>query len=172
MEFDIRYEVELVPQLTGMSCWAAAAAMLVGFRDKVSINPSEIAKGIGYWQQYYNGLAPDDSTMFSYWGLIADSPKCYTIEGLRILLEDTGPLWVATQEGAPHARVITGMSGDGTYDGTYVWINDPWEIGMNQFRENNIGSSYVETFSEFMNKQYELAISEQDIPGSIYIAHL
>src|SRR4029434_2401733 len=30
-------DVELVPQMTNMSCWAASAAMIVGWREQISI---------------------------------------------------------------------------------------------------------------------------------------
>ncbi|MEW5918517.1 MAG: papain-like cysteine protease family protein, partial [Gemmatimonadota bacterium] len=53
---DVRHEVQLVPQLTGFSCWAAGAAMLVGWREQMSIDPSEIARATGYWAQYAAGL--------------------------------------------------------------------------------------------------------------------
>src|SRR6187431_2829534 len=35
---DIRYDVQLIPQETDVSCWAAAAAMIVGWRDGISIS--------------------------------------------------------------------------------------------------------------------------------------
>lgn len=162
--FDVRYDVQLVPQLTNMSCWAAGAAMLVGYRDQISINPSEIANGIGYWAQYVQGLLPSDSTMFAYWGLTPSPPQTYTPEGLRDLLESThGPLWVATDEGAAHIRVITGILGDGTPEGTTLYINDPWPIG--------IGGQYPEPFRQFEAKQRQLATSEAGMEG-LYIAHL
>src|SRR5215472_2447680 len=59
-EFDIWHEVPLVPQLTGMSCWAAAAAMIVGWRDCVDIDPTEVAHGVGRWEAYRDGLEPED----------------------------------------------------------------------------------------------------------------
>ena len=49
---DVTYDVQLIPQETAMSCWAAGAAMLVGWRDRVSINPADIAARIGYGAQY------------------------------------------------------------------------------------------------------------------------
>ncbi len=169
--FDIRYDVELVPQLTGMSCWAAGAAMLVGWRDGVCINPSEIARGVGYWEAYQNGLDANDTTMLSYWGLEYEAPQSYTVRGLVDLLAAYGPLWVATHEGGPHIRVITSIRGDGTPNGTILTIHDPWQRGMRNFRMPNNGSVYTETFAEFERKQHELAGREMDEPAPIYIAH-
>ncbi len=171
--FDIQYEVELVPQQTGISCWAAGAAMVVGWRDRVSIDPSEIANGIGYWQQYNHpngGLSPDDTTMFSYWGLVKEYPACYTVQGFRNLLQH-GPLWVASEEPGPHIRVVSGISGDGTPDGTLVHINDPWEKGMTAFVSTNRGSTYTETYTEFMRRRESLGLTEIKIPGAISAVH-
>lgn len=172
---NIAYDVELVPQQTGMSCWAAAAAMIVGWNDMVSIDPSEIARGIGYWSQYSKGLAASDTTMFAYWGLRPEPPLCYTVTGFAQMLDAHGPLWVAGDLGAtgrePHVRVVAGMQGDGTPDGTILTIHDPWQRGMTTFRTPNNGSTYTMTFSEFMANQERLATHEINIPGAIYIAH-
>ena len=146
--------------------------MLVGWRDKVSINPSEIANAIGYWKQYQQGLAPQDTTMFQYWGLTPEAPQDYTVEGFAQLLKDNGPLWVASAEPGPHIRVVTGMSGDGTPDGTTVYINDPWQTGMASFSMPNSGSQYTETYHQFQDKQDSLAMTELKIPGAIYVAHV
>jgi hypothetical protein len=51
--FDISYsDVKLINQPTGMSCWAASAAMVVGWRDQVSIDPTAIVAGTGIWSAY------------------------------------------------------------------------------------------------------------------------
>ncbi len=170
--FDVRYDVQLVPQLTGMSCWAAGAAMLVGWKNKMSINPSEIAAAVGYWKQYEkDGLNAEDQKMFRIWGLTPEPAQTYTVEGFKQLLEQYGPLWVASAEPSPHIRVVTGMSGDGTPDGTIVYINDPWQKGMDEFRMPNSGSQYTETYRTFVMKQSELGFREKGLQG-IYVAHL
>ncbi len=170
--FTVTYsDVELVPQQTGYSCWAAGAAMLVGWRDGVCIDPSEIANGTGYWSQYQQGLNANDTTMFHYWRLKYEAPQTYTPQGLSRLLGQFGPLWVATQEGGPHIRVITGITGDGTANGTVLTIYDPWQRGMRRFRSDNTGSIYTETYAQFEQKQRELAENELSEPGPYYLAH-
>ena len=37
-------EVELIPQPTNLSCWAAAGAMLIGWRDRVSLTPDTVGQ--------------------------------------------------------------------------------------------------------------------------------
>ncbi|MGE5245573.1 MAG: Ig-like domain-containing protein, partial [Betaproteobacteria bacterium] len=165
---DISYDVPLVPQQTSMSCWAAGAAMIVAFRDHVSVDPIDIAMAnstsqgcsscTGYWQQYVQGLnSAIYSDFLSTWGLVAEAPQTYTVDGFRQLLQQYGPLWVGTAQGGAHIRVVTGMSGDGTPDGTYVTVNDPWEPGMYPFRLPNAGGTYDERYTDFVAKQEYLA---------------
>jgi len=67
--------------------------------------------------------------------------------------------------------VITGIRGDGTPNGTILTIYDPWQRGMTNFRMPNPGSTYTETYTEFENKQHELANREMSEPAPVYIAH-
>ena len=41
------------------------------------------------------------------------------------------------------------MIGDGTHEGTIVYINDPWQKDMKIFSLPNIGSRYTESYKEF-----------------------
>ena len=41
-------------QRTDMSCWAASAAMVVGWRDRICLDPAAIAAGTGDWAGYAN----------------------------------------------------------------------------------------------------------------------
>jgi Papain-like cysteine protease AvrRpt2 len=93
--FDVNFpDVELINQPTGMSCWAASAAMVVGWRDQVSIDPTAIVAGTGIWSAYTNGLQPTDfQTLANAWGLTAEPPQCYSVDGLRTLLTNKGPFW-------------------------------------------------------------------------------
>lgn len=170
--FGIRYNVDLVPQQTGMSCWAASAAMIVGWDDQICFDPYAIARAIGYWKQYEKGLNVQDTTMFKVWGLTREPPQCYTVDGFRELLEQYGPLWVVTDEPGIHARVVTGMEGDGTFDGTILYINDPWERGMKAFKPSNKGSSYTETYRQFAQKQSSYGYKVMKVDNPITVAHL
>jgi hypothetical protein len=169
--FHVAYEVPLVPQQTDMSCWAAGAAMVRAWRDNASVDPGAIGRAVGYVKQYQQGLPADDTRVLTAWGFTPEPAQTYTVDGFRRLLERHGPLWVASAEPGPHIRVVTGLSGDGTPDGTRVHINDPWERGMNPFRLPNAGAQYQETYREFEEKQRRLALTELHLQG-IYVAHL
>ena len=164
--FSVQYDVQIVPQTSNMSCWAASAAMLISWRDSISIDDTAIAAGINYWSQYLNGLDPEDVHMFREWGLTEEEPQSFTIQAYRDMLEAYGPLWVAADADssagvAPHIRVITGIYGDGTPTGTFFSINDP--AG---------GRTYTESVATFADAQTELAESELNFDRPLYLAHL
>src|SRR5262249_6274167 len=139
--FDIWHGVPLVPQLTGMSCWAAAAAMIVGWRACVDIDPEEVARGTGRWEAYRDGLEPEDvDALARAWDLHVEEPRSYGVAELRRLLERHGPLWVGEASGGLHVVVVAGMYGDGAPDGTFVRVLDPWPEGR--------GERYTITFRE------------------------
>jgi hypothetical protein len=159
--FDIHWsETQLVPQLTDKSCWAAAATMVIGWRDRISINPSEIAKGTGYWEAYKNGLYPNNHRdLAQAWGLIMEPPQSYSVEGFRQLLEYNGPLWIGVAVPGGHAVVVTGMYGDGTLENTFVRINDPWPPDQ--------GKQTVQLFTQLM-QEYENRITT-DSSGNVNV---
>jgi N-acetylmuramoyl-L-alanine amidase len=139
--FDIWHEVPLVPQLTGMSCWAAAAAMIVGWRDCIDVRPEEVARGAGAWAEYRDGLDPRDVEVLARtFALAVETPRTYSVSALRRMLERHGPLWVGAGPTGLHVIVVAGMYGDGTPEGTFVRVLDPWPIGR--------GERYAITFAE------------------------
>jgi hypothetical protein len=130
-----------------MSCWAAAAAMIVGWRDLISIKPEEIARGAGFWAEYASGLYPrDHDDLGRAWGLVIEPPQSYSVDGLRRLLETNGPLWVGVSVPSGHAIVVSGLYGDGTVNNTRVRILDPWPVGQ--------GARYELDLATFV-QQYE-----------------
>jgi hypothetical protein len=131
--FDVWNEVPMVPQLTGMSCWAAAAAMIVGWRDRVVVSPEEVASGSGRWGAYEEGLLPADvETLARTWELSVEPARDWNVESLRERLEEVGPLWLGEASPGLHSIVVTGIYGDGSPDGTFVRINDPWPVGRGE----------------------------------------
>jgi Papain-like cysteine protease AvrRpt2/Putative peptidoglycan binding domain len=131
--FDLWLEVPLVPQLTGMSCWAAAAAMIIGWRDCIDIDPEDVARASGRWSDYRDGMHPHDIDSFARaWGLFVEPAGSLTVTRLRELLERNGPLWVGEASAGLHVIVMAGIYGDGTPDGTLVRVLDPWPEGRGE----------------------------------------
>ena len=95
--------------------------------------------------------AADHEAFAEACGMKGEPPMCYTVSGLRGLIELYGPLIVIADEApgdlwAIHARVVRGIYGDGTVDGTFLRINDP--AG---------GRQYTESFRAFSRKFEEVA---------------
>jgi hypothetical protein len=158
---DVEYDVPLIPQAQSMSCWAASAAMIVAWREQLSfVDQRQIASRAGFWTNFKTnlGLPPDDAPDFlNFWHLVPEPPQSRSVQQMQQLLETFGPLWVGTAEIGAHIRVVTGLVGDGTPNGTFVIINDPWEAGMDNFRLPNAGSVTRESYSVFVARQEQYA---------------
>lgn len=175
-------DVEVIGQPENYSCWATAASMVVGWRDKVSLDIQALKK----WFTGNTGVssdsglyAHDNQKLADTLGLVAEPPQSYSVDGLRRVLENYGPLWVGihTEDGWGHAVVVSGLYGDGTPDNTYVRIHDPW--GRNPGKPGKPGyhnptpgqgSRYTLTFSEF-GKEYEAFASSTDGNVNVQILH-
>ncbi|MCW8880584.1 MAG: YiiX/YebB-like N1pC/P60 family cysteine hydrolase, partial [Kangiellaceae bacterium] len=132
--------VPFQPQSNNMSCWAACAAMVVGWRDSMSIPDSEIAAKVPVIDAYKNGLWPRERQVLAdTWHLVAEAPASYTIDTWRHMLETYGPLYVDmtfSGDSGGHARVLVGMESDGAPDGsdTTMFMYDPWPGSKGKLR--------------------------------------
>lgn len=175
-------EVDLVGQPDNASCWATAAAMVVGWRDRVSITIDAIKQMFGTATGLATnaGLSPDDrQKLADTLSLVAEPPQSYTVDGFRAILENYGPAWagIRTDDGWGHAVVMTGIYGDGTPNGTYVRIHDPWgrspgtptRPGAHNPTPGQ-GSRYTLTFAEF-EKEYEDRITSNGQVVNVQILH-
>jgi N-acetyl-anhydromuramyl-L-alanine amidase AmpD len=175
-------DVEVMGQPENYSCWATAASMVVGWRDKVSLDIQALKK----WFTGNTGVssdsglyAHDNQKLADTLGLVAEPPQSYSVDGFRRLLENYGPLWVGihTEDGWGHAVAVSGLYGDGTPDNTYVRIHDPWgrvpgtpgKPGYHNPTPGQ-GSRYTLTFSEF-GKEYEAFASSTDGNVNVQILH-
>jgi hypothetical protein len=164
----MKYDVPLIPQSTGMGCWAASIAMILSWRNQASFDPTWIAAnpgGINYVPSLTSGLDPNDRYILERNGFETDAPQCYTTDAILDLLTDRGPLWIAsyaplppanTRE--PHIRVVTGM------EGGRLAINDPWPV--------NRGARYVRSFSAFFGQMETLGAREMSEHNPVYVAYL
>lgn len=159
-------EVQRIAQPTNVSCWAAAAAMVVGWKDRMSLSPATIAEFAGRTTK--TGLNPAAvQDLADQLELVSVAPQSYSQAGFRALLEASGPLWVVSaprgQSGnySLHAIVVTGIYNDGPQ--LYVRITDPWDriVGTpgqpGSYASTHIdGSRYIMTWESFVS-EYEAA---------------
>ena len=147
--------VPIIAQPSWRTCWATVATMLVSWRDQASYTIQTVMDMAGaiYRTKFDNDqglLGSEKAAFLTALGMTGEPPMSYPVTGLRALLENHGPLWVTTDEqpGAGfsiHARIITGMFGNGTINGTRLRINDP-----------DGGRQYTETFRAFTQKFEEV----------------
>ncbi|MGE0853687.1 MAG: papain-like cysteine protease family protein [Hyphomicrobiaceae bacterium] len=160
-EFSLNWdEVQLVPQPTDVTCWAAAAAMVVGWRDRISLTPESLVAICG--RSTGAGLPLSDVGKFAEeMSLVAEPPVSYSEEGFRRLLESSGPLWVAAKVPGIHAIVVTGMYRQGGR--SFVRISDPWDrqVGTpgapGAYASTHVtGSRYIMSWEAFTAEYEEL----------------
>lgn len=152
-------EVESIPQPTDVSCWATAAAMVVGWRDLVSLSPETVAQICH--RTTATGLDPAQVQQFANQiGLSYEQPQCFSVDGFRNLLENYGPLWVGAAVPTLHAIVVTGMYSDGT--NVFVRVTDPWDRTVGTpgapgpyLPTHTTGSRYILKWEDFVREYDE-----------------
>jgi hypothetical protein len=152
----VQHTVPSVQAQEGLSPWAACAAMLVAWRDKVEIDPKELVARKGHWEKYKDAIGRVGSTALDSWKLKQGGPTVLDVESIQQLMAAHGPLLIARSETDAKPRVLTAVVGDGSGAGTKLRFKDP-----NTASDNN--GSPQETFDTFHEWQ-----SEGDKPGVYY----
>ena len=137
-------DVPITRQTSAMACWAAAASMVVGWRDQQSIPEREIAAKVPVFDALRKGLrGRERGYVADAWNLMAEAPASYTIEAWRDMLAQNGPIYIDQSVSASnpmgHVRVLVGMTSGGAADGsdTTMYFHDPargqTKMSFNQF---------------------------------------
>ena len=158
-------------QPSGMVCWATVTTMMIMWKRQQSLTIETAMASIGnvYLTKFKNngGLSAAEKIQFlSAAGLAFEYPQSLSIEGWEKMMRTYGPIWVTTDEDptagfAIHARIISGVDGDGTPANTFFTITDP-----------GTGTTYREKFSDFLVK-YEQEARDLGVKwsGRIQIVH-
>lgn len=144
-------EVALVQQPTNLVCWAAAGTMMIGWQRRQSLTVETALDDLGgVWRARFDAnqaLSVAEVVGFTQaLGLVAEGPASYLPVGIARLLQTYGPLWVISDDTIEnnqlaHVRIVTGISGDGSAEGTNVFLVDPAEA-----------QPVTETFAEFARR--------------------
>jgi hypothetical protein len=161
--------VELIPQDKSNACWLASSSMMETWRTGTHHSLSDTLKvldasGTSFSTIYNNdqGLSfANDNIITQTLGLTQLPPASYTIEYLTSIL-DQSPLMAvimyASTSNIAHMIIITGISGDGTPQGTSLQINDPLPL--------NAGKTYTIAFNDFLTKFEQVVAYENNWPNT------
>lgn len=114
--YDVPGDVEPRVQQSPDTAWAAAATMLVNWRDHAD---HPVSKVVGV-----TSPGARRSEILSRLNLSEEGPADRGVDAYLDLLRRFGPLWVAPAAGGS-GEVMTGAHGDGHPEGTEVWLIDP-----------------------------------------------
>ena len=131
----ILHSVALVAQWTPSTCWSAATAMILGVQACMAPGGAQLGSSGGILNDSDLDDPANMRLFAEYHGLTMLAPQTWTPDGLAGLLRAhplmINTLWdvagyVARRGSSGHMRVVAGIRGDGTGDGTTLRIYDPW----------------------------------------------
>lgn len=134
-QYAILNSVRLVPQWTPATCWSAATAMILGTQACISPGDATAGATVGILNDSDNDEPANMRRFAAFHGLTMLPPQTWTPDGLAALLRGRplmiNTLWdsqgyIGRRGSSGHMRVIAGIRGDGTGDGTTLRIYDPW----------------------------------------------
>jgi hypothetical protein len=124
-ELNVHYDLPLITQPDGMTCWAAALAMIQSYRDQASYGVDDFAGPPPHRWMTWSQIEPIALNL----GFTEIASADLTTAGWRDLLAAHGPLWIvvksAVSNASSHAVVLVGISGDGSPEGTQMTSNNP-----------------------------------------------
>lgn len=121
MSVSVNNVMSWVGQSDTMSCWAASATMMLGWRDQVCYaNDQDVRQAYG--DMGGDGADVEECLRLALGqGMRVEAEMCRTPEGWEQLLQK-GPVMV----GIPgHFVVVSAIEGDGSEEGTYLYVLDP-----------------------------------------------
>ena len=171
VSYDVPGIISPLKQPSGMVCWCTVTTMMMEWKKSQSMSIETAMSSIGgkYLNKFKNnqGLSSGEKeTFLKDAGFEFKYPQSLAPDGWENLMRTYGPIWVTTDEDpskdfAIHARIMSGIQGDGTAENTYLTITDP-----------GTGTQYKEKFADFLVKYEQEAIdSGASWSGRIQIVH-
>ncbi len=165
---NVIHDAKPFAQKNAMSCWAAAAVILLRWKNGIPVTELDVAKMAGNnfvvaLHQDTGLLGSEFKAFASALGLVTEAPQNYTPSGYAALLKTHGPLWVGsrldkgTQNSRRHVRVLRGITGDGTFENSTAWVLDP-----------DGGRDYQVTVAKFASELEEIAKEEIGVGNELF----
>jgi hypothetical protein len=143
---DISYVVAPVKQSNDWCCWAAAAAMLLSWKNNLPCTDIAAAQTAGQiyvdaFNQQTGLLGSQIQGFANALNFKTEAPQNWTPDGYNQLLTTYGPLWIGTAifsgtKVYKHVRVLYALKGDGTFDGTIASLIDPFPTSQTFYQES------------------------------------
>jgi len=162
----VSYVVDPIQQLEENSCWAAASAMMMNWKNRNTTAVEDVLIDAGNRldppneNYYYNMLIADEGMPFdeknrfiSALNMVGEEPANYPLTQYVEWLTNYGPLWVTIDSNAstrfsPHAKILYGISGN-----RFQFI-DPF-TGL---RAEQSFEDFVESFEQMITDDPETAL--------------
>jgi len=162
-DFSISGTIEPMQQPSTNTCWATVATMMVSWKDQQNHTIEQVMTKAdsNYLQRFQQNklldLVNQLPGFLNALNMIGEPPQNPQISTYLNLLQSAGPIWLWTSEisstpNIMHARILTGMSGDGTDTSTILDLIDPGD-----------GQNHNETFDQFITK-FEAEIGATGVP--------
>lgn len=129
----------ILAQPSSMACWATVGTMMLSWRDQQSYAIDAAmamcgAKWVGVFRAN-TGLSLADTIDFpKNSGMTYEPLVSFPADTWEKMLRASGPIAIVTALPVFHARIMVGISGDGTAAGTTVDLIDP--AGGTRYRQN------------------------------------
>jgi len=146
------FDIKNMPQLSGMTCTAAACISALAYRNNATINYNEIKNATGFWSivpNFKNNHGADGFYACDVYEFIGFNDP----QNLLDVLVNVGPFIIADKN-IDKAIFITGMSYQKSPEKIYVKIYDPQPKGAGldyKPRSSNKGAIYDWTYEEFLS---------------------
>lgn len=157
---NVSHVVTPLAQTKTMSCWAAASAMLLSWKNGIPYDELSAVKlaGARYETAFKTNTGLPGTAIADLardLNLAVQPPKNHDVGSYATLLKAHGPLWIGTAifsatKPYRHVRIMAGLNGDGTAAGTIASVVDP-----------DGGVSYGTTVEQFSKELEEIA--KQDL---------
>ena len=134
----IQHQIELFAQPTNMTCWLAATTMLLRGPVAMGIATTGSTGGLSNNDNNLREFARANKLRL-YYG------QSWSAQGLIALLRK-GPAAMFGRLPKLHAVVLSGLESDGTEDGTYITIHDPWPVNQGTIERNIPYADFMRRF--------------------------
>jgi GH24 family phage-related lysozyme (muramidase) len=134
IDYSIPGILPVIAQPTPNTCWAAVFTMMYSWKSNSSISIGDALSTVGpkYLDMFNRDIGLDSNSaqwLYNAAGLEPIYSFNPTIDGWVALLKKYGPLYVDVgynvANAGTHAIIVTGMSGDGSPDGSSITYVDP-----------------------------------------------